>query len=77
MPAYANLSGRSGVASYDDSLADSIIVRFKRGSPRNYVYTTASCGRATVDHLKRLARAGVGLNRYITKSVKFGYASKW
>jgi hypothetical protein len=77
VPAYANASGKSGVASYDDSLTDSIIVRFKRGSPRNYVYTVASCGRATVDKLKRFARAGWGLNRYITARVRNGYAQKW
>jgi len=78
VPAYANASGRSNVVSYDDSLADSIVVRFRRGKgPSNYVYTVASAGRAGVDELKRLAAAGLGLNRTITKRYKYAYARKW
>lgn len=74
---YANNSGRSGVLAYDDGQPDAITVVFKAGRWRTYVYTVASCGRQTVETLKRLARAGSGLNSFITTHVGTAYARKW
>ena len=71
---YANLSGKSGVAGY--SAGDGfILVRFKDGS--TYRYTFLSAGRSAVDAMTDKARAGYGLNRFINKSVRGNYESKW
>jgi hypothetical protein len=77
MPAYANLGGNSSVVSYDDSDPESIVVTFASGRWRNYEYNAASCGAANVARLKELARAGKGLNSFIGKVVKQGYARRW
>lgn len=73
MPAYANLSGKSGVTNYEIS-ADSITVWFRRGSP--YVYTYASAGEANIEQMKVLAESGQGLGAFINTVVKHLYASK-
>lgn len=76
MPAYANLSGKSGVIAYDDSSPDEILVTFRTGRYRHYLYTAASCGTAAVNVLRSRARAGKGLNSYISSHVRTGYASR-
>ena len=76
MPAYANLSGKSGVIAYDDSTPDEILVTFRTGRYRHYLYTAASCGLAAVNVLRSRARAGKGLNEFITRHIKGGYASR-
>ena len=60
---YANKGGDSGVASYESS-EDSLTVYFTSGAV--YLYTVDSCGEFTLDLLKRLARAGRGLNSWLT-----------
>ena len=74
MPAYANLSGKSGVKAYQLG-PGYIVVSFKDGS--NYRYDYPTTGQARVDEMSNRARAGFGLNRYISRVVKTAYASKW
>lgn len=74
MPAYANLSGKSGVRAYQLGTGY-ILVSFKDGS--NYRYSYQATGRGMVDEMANRARAGFGLNRYITRVVKGAYESKW
>jgi len=70
---YMNLNGSSGVASYEIA-PDSIKVRFTDGAV--YLYNYASAGPSKIEQMKSLARAGRGLNAYITKYAKYGYAVK-
>lgn len=70
---YANTTGRSGVTSTKDGRG-SIQVRFKDGS--KYLYTNASAGRSRVRRMRELSERGSGLNGYINRRVKKGYASK-
>ena len=70
---YANLSGKSGVVSYETG-PNLIRVTFKDGS--TYTYTSLSAGTGTIARMQRLARNGSGLNRYINLFVKKGYSSK-
>lgn len=72
MPAYANLSGKSGVVAYELG-AESIIVTFKGGA--RYTYTDQSCGADVVGLMKLLARAGKGLSTYVAKN-RPAYARK-
>ena len=72
MQRYRRLSGDSGVLAYSVS-ADAIAVQFVDG--RVYTYTYASTGRARVEQMKRLARAGQGLATYISQHVRADYAS--
>jgi len=74
VPNYANLSGKSGVRAYQFGVGF-IIVTFKDGS--NYRYSYPSAGKTRVDEMINRARAGYGLNRYINKSVRSAYESKW
>lgn len=74
MPAYKNLGGNSGVASWEEG-DDWIEVAFKDGS--KYLYTQSSLGSIdAVNILKGIADSGQGLNAYINKYVKKRYASK-
>lgn len=74
MPTYANTSGLSNVRSWEET-EDSITVTFGDGS--KYLYTDASAGAGNVAAMKRLAAAGSGLNSYINRRVKKGYARKF
>lgn len=73
MQPYPNRAGNSGVIAYAIH-ADSICVRFVDGT--DYLYTYRSAGRANVECMKRLARAGRGLSSFISRHVKDRYASK-
>jgi aminopeptidase-like protein len=72
MQPYGNLAGNSGVTAFD-ILRDGIKVRFVNGG--TYLYDYRVPGRAHVEEMKRLARAGRGLSTYIAR---FGaaYAEK-
>ncbi len=73
MELYLNLGGDSGVVAY--GIEDgSITVQFKDGSL--YLYTEESAGRSNIQHMQVLAIAGRGLNSFISKTVRKGYASK-
>lgn len=66
MPAYANLSGNSGVTWYD--LGDDWIeVRFRKGT-RTYRYTAQLNGQQTIDDMKAMAQAGRGLSTFIAQN---------
>lgn len=73
MERYKNLGGDSKIIAYEIG-NDSIKVQFQGGG--TYTYTYQSAGQATIEHMKKLAIAGHGLNSYITTVVKKRYASK-
>ena len=53
---------------------DSITVMFSDGSI--YLYTYQSAGSANIEHMKRLAIDGEGLNSFINRCVRKDYARK-
>ncbi|MCK9686556.1 hypothetical protein LPC04_12640 [Comamonadaceae bacterium BS-T2-15] len=73
MPRYGNLSGDSGVVSYETT-RDSITLTFVNGD--RYVYTHARPGRAAVDRMKALAKAGRGLSTFVSQQVRENYERK-
>lgn len=73
MQPYANRSGNSGVRAYECA-ADSISVKFSDGSV--YLYTYASCGAGHCEQMKGLAASGSGLNSFINRHVRRGYAAR-
>ncbi len=73
MERYKNLGGDSDVVAFEIA-EDSITVEFKDGSI--YLYTNQSAGSENISEMKRLARAGQGLNSFINRVVKKLYASK-
>jgi len=68
---YKNLSGNSNVFGYEIG-PGKITVQFGDGSV--YLYTNQSAGAASINEMHRLARVGQGLNSYIGRVVKKGYA---
>jgi hypothetical protein len=73
MERYKNLSGDSGVAAYEIGQG-SITVQFKDGAV--YLYTNQSTGAANIAEMQRLAVAGQGLNSFINRIARKGYAQK-
>lgn len=69
---YKNLSGRSGVYSYQYG-EHSIFVRFSNNHQQTYVYTDEKPGLSIIQQMQTLAVAGRGLNTYINKYVKKNY----
>jgi hypothetical protein len=76
MTPYLNLSGNSNVVSYEVS-DDAIIVVFRSGRYRHYLYNSFRPGRAVVERMKAFAMQGHGLNSYISSVVKDNFARKW
>ncbi len=76
MAPYKNLSGRSGVLSYEIT-GYSILVVFKSGRFRNYLYNNQRPGEQVVNRMKQLAEQGHGLNSYISTTVKTRFSRKW
>jgi hypothetical protein len=76
MTPYRNLNGNSNVVSYECS-DDSIIVVFRSGRYRNYLYNAFRPGKANVERMKALAAQGYGLNSYISSSIEDNFAKKW
>lgn len=74
MQHYANLSGQSNIASYENG-PDYIKVQFWTGYWKHYIYTNISAGASTIQHMQQLASAGRGLNSFISRNKPF-YASK-
>lgn len=70
MERYANFGGASNVLFYEIG-SDWIRVQFSTGTPYSYSYGHA--GSSNVEQMKRLARAGRGLNSFINKHVKYSY----
>lgn len=73
MPRYKNLSGSSGVGSYETG-DDHIIVRFVNGDA--YYYSYKRPGKLLVERMKKLAAAGKGLSTYISQRVRERYEKK-
>lgn len=73
MERYMNRGGDSGVAAYEIG-DDSITVQFNDGAV--YLYTSQSAGVATLVEMQHLAMAGQGLNSYIRRVVRKGYAQR-
>jgi hypothetical protein len=73
MQPYLNLSGRSGVSHYEIGY-DSIIVQFSDGA--QYLYDHRSTGKYNIDWMKTLAANGVGLNSFISTTVRNLYSKK-
>ena len=71
MQTYADLNNDSGVSSYEIGTAY-IKVWFNRNA-NSYVYSYSSAGEYHIEHMKKLAVAGSGLNTYIEKNVKRDY----
>ena len=73
MEPYKNLGGNSGVRAYEIG-PDFIRVQFSDNSV--YLYTYASAGSQNIEHMKRLAVDGRGLNSFITITVRYDYSRK-
>lgn len=76
MEGYENFGGDSNIDSYEIS-DDRILVVFKSGKERNYLYTYNRPGKYHVDMMKKLAIQGEGLNSYINTIVMKNFESKW
>lgn len=69
--AYANIGGNSGVDSYVEGYGW-IMVNFTTGA--KYLYTTKSTTDANIEQMKQYAHEGKGLNSYIMRICRDGYA---
>ncbi|MCX6580511.1 MAG: hypothetical protein NT166_10030 [Candidatus Aminicenantes bacterium] len=74
MERYKNLGGSSNVVAYEIG-EDYIKVQF-RDRNKFYLYNYQSAGINNIEHMKKLAITGKGLNGFIRKVVKNKYASK-
>ena len=68
MERYKNLSGKSGILSFETG-AGHITVRFA-GTGRTYTYSYRRAGSVHVETMKQLAMQGRGLATYISRYVK-------
>ena len=73
MQMYGDLNGNSGIVAYE-IFHDAIDVEFESGGV--YTYTQASVGDVYFSVMATLANAGVGLNAFINKHVRFRYANR-
>lgn len=73
---YKNLSGESNIVAYQFD-ENSIIIQFKSGKVRNYLYDYSNPGITHVEKMKKLAESGRGLNSYISRIVRSNFAKKW
>lgn len=74
MQRYMNLGGGSGIVAFEIAPGQ-ITVQFHDGS--QYLYTNASAGAANIMEMQALATAGSGLNSFIDRNVRKGYAKRW
>jgi len=70
MKQYANLGGNSNVKFYQYG-ETYITVQFSSGAP--YTYSYESAGGNNIEQMKGLADAGVGLNSFIMRNVRYNY----
>lgn len=73
MERYKNIGGDSAVSAYQIEQG-AITVQFKDGSV--YLYNNQSAGIANLAEMQRLATVGQGLNSFISRVVRKGYAQK-
>lgn len=71
---YRNLSGGSGVVSYEIE-AGGVTIKFNDGW--SYLYTPQSTSNINIQEMVRLATQGHGLNSFITRVVGKGFVRKW
>ncbi len=65
-----NLSGISGIAAFEASIA----IEFRKGD--RYLCTDASAGRENIRQMQQLARHGAGLATFINRAVRERYAQR-
>lgn len=65
---YKNLNGNSAILRYE-LMPDSIAVEFSSG--KQYTYSYQSAGSVNIEHMKKLATIGSGLNAFIIKMLNF------
>jgi hypothetical protein len=73
MEKYMNLNRNSGVEAYEIG-RHSITVEFKDGNV--YLYTYRSAGRVNVEKMQELARAGRGLNTFISQNIRAAFTER-
>lgn len=73
MTPYRDWDHDSGIRAYDIG-SSHMDMQFKDGAV--YRYTALSAGRANLDRMGVLARAGDGLNEFINRAVKKRYAER-
>lgn len=73
MERYENRQGNSGVRRYEIR-PHAIVLEFAGGEL--YLYDESKPGRAQVEQMKKLARAGSGLSTYVSRFVRENYARK-
>lgn len=73
MKTYKNLSGKSGVLTYETGKT---YIRIKfAGDPKVYTYNYLRPGKETVERMKDLALKGRGLSDFILEHVGVNFAS--
>lgn len=70
MTIYKNSTGKSGVSQYEYG-NDYIKIQFSTGT--TYLYNYSSAGKENIEHMKKLADQGAGLNAFINTTVKYKY----
>ncbi len=73
MTKYKNLSGESGIMSYE---LGSDFIRIQFQDKEIYLYTENSTGAEHIAKMKELAEKGRGLNTYINQHVRSKYEKK-
>jgi hypothetical protein len=73
MQRYKNLSGDSGVVSYELG-PGAIAVEFSNGDV--YVYTNRSAGKSNIAQMQKLAQEGCGLSTFISQNVHDRFEQK-
>jgi hypothetical protein len=71
MTKYLDLDNDSGIEAYEIG-SNQISVKFK-DTAKIYVYSYASAGKENIEHMKKLAQSGDGLNSFINLNVKYKY----
>lgn len=71
MQKYKNVGGDSGVEAFEIGV-DFIEVKFAK-TIKTYKYSYESAGKEAVEHMKKLALRGEGLNEYINRYVRDKY----
>lgn len=74
MQTYKNLGGNSGVRLYEIG-TDYIDIIFSGSLVYRYSYK--SPGKTEVEHMKKLALQGQGLNSYISRCIRSNYEKKY
>ena len=72
MTPYRDISGRSGIDSYEIR-ERAILVRFKHNN-KIYIYDYAVPGAESVEEMKKLAASGKNLATYISRTIRGRYS---